>query len=210
MADNSAAWVKRAKELLSNQHPASESIQFATSLLTAMYGPRSAQIVAFNNGLAQIAKTAENANNALWHQGHLASGAIGNVIAEIENGLIVSLRTQVAGEIFAELVSLGKEILQGGSDSAKNVSAVLIAAAFEDLTRRMGSELAGVVGRPKLEDVLIALKNAGITKGGEVGTAQSYLKFRNDSLHADWANVSRAQVESCTAFIEAMLLKHFS
>ena len=86
----------------------------------------------------------------------------------------------------------------------------MIAAAFEDLMRRMGSELAGVVGRPKLEDVLIAVKNAGITKGGEVGTAQSFLKFRNDSLHADWTKVTRVQVESCTAFIEAILLKHFS
>jgi len=76
--------------------------------------------------------------------------------------------------------------------------------------RRMGSELAGLVGRPKLDEVLSTLKDAGITKGGEVGVAQSFLKFRNDSLHADWANVSRAQVEACAAFIEAMLLKHFS
>lgn len=71
----------------------------------------------------------------------------------------------MAGEIFAELVRLGKETLQDGTDSAKNVSAVLIAAAFEDLMRRMGSDLAGVVGRPKLEDVLIALKNAGKEDG---------------------------------------------
>ena len=80
----------------------------------------------------------------------------------------------------------------------------------EDLMRRMGSELAGVTGRPNLEEVLSALKNAGILKGGEVGTAQSYLKFRNDSLHADWAKVQKSQVQSCTAFIEALLVKHFS
>jgi hypothetical protein len=51
------------------------------------------------------------------------------------------------------------------------------AAAFEDLMRRMGSELAAVTRRPK--------------------------KFRNDSLHADWAKVSRAQVESCVAFLRS-------
>jgi len=60
----------------------------------------------------------------------------------------------VAGEIFAELVGLGKETLQDDTEAGKNVSAVLIAAAFEDLIRRMGSELAAVVGRPKLEEVL--------------------------------------------------------
>jgi hypothetical protein len=69
----------------------------------------------------------------------------------------------------------------------------------------MGSELAGVVGRPKLEEVLTALKN-GVLKGGEVGTAQSHLKFRNDSLHADWPKVQKSQVQSCIALIEALLV----
>jgi hypothetical protein len=123
---------------------------------------------------------------------------------------LLSLRAFVAGEIFAELVGLGKEILTDDTEAAKNVSAVLIAAAFEDLMRRMGTELAGVTGRPKLEDVLAALTNASILRGGEVGTAQSYLKFKNDSLHADWAKVQRSQVQSCIAFIEVLLMKHFS
>jgi hypothetical protein len=154
---------------------------------------------------------APNPTNSSHHQERLATGAIQNTVAEIKSGLIVSLRAQVAGEIFAELVGLGKEVLEGDTEAAKNVSAVLIAAAFEDLMRRMGSELAGVVGRPpKLEIVLTALKDAEILKGGEVGTAQSYLKFRNDSLHADWAKVQRSQVQSCIAFIEALLTKHFS
>lgn len=210
MPDNSEAWLNRAKAVLTDRASQSEAIQFAVSLLVAMYGPRSPQLDGFNNGLAQIAKSAKAGSDVLFFQHRHATGAIRNVIAEIEGGLIVRLRTQVAGEVFSELVALGKEILQGGSDASKNVSAVLIAAAFEDLMRRMGSELAGLVGRPKLDEVLSTLKDAGITKGGEVGVAQSFLKFRNDSLHADWANVSRAQVEACAAFIEAMLLKHFS
>jgi hypothetical protein len=45
-----------------------------------------------------------------------------------ENGLIASLRAQVAGEVFAELVGLSKETLKDRTESAKNVSAVLIAA----------------------------------------------------------------------------------
>src|SRR6267378_4855559 len=202
MAVNAEAWLARAKAVLSGQHQGSE-VQAAISLLTAVYGPQSAQLNAFTTGLAQIAKLAPNPTNSQHHQVINACGAISNVVAEIESGLITSLRAQVAGEIFAELVGLGKETLQDDTEAAKNVSAVLIAAAFEDLMRRMGSELAGVVGRPKLEEVLTALKNAGILNGGEVGTAQSYLKFRNDSLHADWAKVQKSQVQSCTAFIEA-------
>jgi hypothetical protein len=210
MANKADAWLARAKEVLAQPQPAQEAVQFAISLLSAMYGPHSPQMDAFTIGLAQVARLAPNPTNSDHHQWLHAFGAIRNVVAEIEGGLIVSLRAQVAGEIFSELVGLGKEVLQDDSDSAKNVSAVLIASAFEDLFRRMGSELAGVVGRPKLEEVLTALKNAGVLKGGEVGTAQSYLKFRNDSLHADWPKVQKSQVQSCIAFIEVLLVKHFS
>lgn len=209
---NTEPLLKRAQEVLAQPQSinASEQVQFATSMLTMLHGSQSTQLKAFLDGCAAISKNTTGASNAAHHLYYHSQGAIRNAIAEVEGGLIVSLRAQVAGEIFSELVGLGKETLDDDTESAKNVSAVLIAAAFEDLMRRMGSELAGVVGRPKLEEVLTALKNAGILKGGEMGTAQSYLKFRNDSLHADWAKVQKSQIQSCTAFIEALLVKHFS
>lgn len=212
MPNIAEAWIARAKEVLKlyEERRAPEVVPFAVSLLTSLYGPNSPQLEAFNIAQAQIAKQSENPRDAAFYQGQQAHTTIKNVVAESESGLIGSLRAQVAGEILSELVALGKDTLTGGTESAKNVSAVLIAAAFEDLMRRMGSELAGVVGRPKLEDVLTALKNAGVLKGGEVGTAQSYLKFRNDSLHADWTKVQQSQVQSCTAFLEVLLVKHFS
>jgi len=210
MPNNSEAWLKRAKALIAGGRVGSEEVQFAVSFLTAIYGPQSPQLNAYTTALAQIAKSASHPTGAAHYQGAHARGVIQNVVAEIEGGLISSLRAQVTGEIFADLIGLGNEMLEDDTESAKNVSAVLIAAAFEDLMRRMGSELAGVVGRPKLEEVITSLKTAGVLKGGEVGTAQSYLKFRNDSLHADWEKVQRSQVQSCIAFIEALLVNHFS
>jgi hypothetical protein len=153
MADNTPAWLKRAKEILKEatpeMGPSEQAIPFAISMYTAIYGPQSTQLMALKD-----------------EQQLSANSAITNIIAEIEGGLIADTRAQIAGEVLSELVGLGKEILSDGGESAKNVSAVLIAAAFEDLIRRMGSELAGVTGRPKLEDVLIALKNAGVLKAG--------------------------------------------
>ena len=202
-------WLKRANELL-QERASSEAVQFAVSMTAEIYGAQSPQMLGLNAALAQIAKAAKDPNTAMWYQSHHAHAAIKNIVAEIDGGLISSIRAQVAGEILSELVRLGKEILGEQTDSAKNVAAVLVAAAFEDLMRRMGQELGGVVGRPSLQDVVTALKDACVLKGGEIGTAQSFLKFRNDSLHADWANVSRVLVEFCTAFIDAMLIKHFS
>jgi hypothetical protein len=209
VGDITEAWVTRANAVLGT-HDTAQTVQFANSLLTAMYGPESTQIKTFTNALAQIAKVAANATNCAHNQMLWANGTIRNVLGEIESGLIVNLRALVAGEVFAELVGLGKEILADGTEPSKNVAAVLIAAAFEDLLRRMGTELAGVLGRPNLEDVIGKLKSADVLKGGEVGTALSYLKFRNDSLHADWTKVQTSQVQSCIAFIEALLIKHFS
>jgi hypothetical protein len=139
----------------------------------------------------------------------LALGTITNTLMELEAGLIISIRTAVTGEVLAELLGLAKEILNEKSDTSKNVCAVLVAAAYEDMIRRMGQEFASVTSRPSLQEVITALKEQNLLKGGEIGTAQSYLKFRNDSLHADWDNVSRSQVESCLAFVESLLLKHF-
>jgi hypothetical protein len=216
MAFDSAAWIKRADKVISlgdsaSQAVGSEATQFATSLLTALYGPQSTQLKAFSASCDAILKTKQSGLGGVSVElCRHARGTIINAKAELESGLVGNLRVQVTGEVLADLLSLGKEILHGGTDVEKNVAAVLIAAAFEDLMRRMGAEFAGVVGRPSLQDVVTALKDAGVLKGGEIGTAQSFLKFRNDSLHADWSNVSRAQVESCTAFVDSMLLKHFS
>jgi hypothetical protein len=215
MIDNSSAWIARADVLLNHQYRnapqvAAEAAQFATSMLTALYGSESPQLKAFRASCDAVSKGKEGAGGKAFELSALSLGTISNAKAELEAGLIAKLRVLVAGEILAELVRLGKEILEEKTDAAKNVAAVMIAAAFEDLLRRMGVELATVEGRPNLQDVLNVLKDAGVLKGGEIGTAQSFLKFRNDSLHADWANVSRAQVESCTGFIDAMLVKHFS
>ena len=208
MPNNVEAWLQRAQEVLGKGHISREAIAFAPSILTALYGPKSAQLEAFEHRMQEISRSGKE--NADYQRLDIAFSTIQNVIAEAKNGLIVDLRSQIAGEVLAELVGLGKEILADDTESAKNVSAVLIAAAFEDLIRRMGSELAGVAGQPKLEEVLGGLKTAGILKGGEIGIAQSYLKFRNDSLHADWPNVQKSQVQTCIAFIESLLLKHFS
>ena len=73
----------------------------------------------------------------------------------------------------------------------------------------MGENLADVTGRPDLQDVLIKLKDARIIEPPQIGIAQSYLKFRNDALHADWNNIDRTSAHSVLAFVEQLLLKHF-
>ena len=90
------------------------------------------------------------------------------------------------------------------------MAAVLTAAVFEDTIRRMGKEFAGVIGRDDLEKVMGELKTAEILKAPQLGTALSYLSFRNHALHAYWDKIERASVQSCLGFVEELLLKHFA
>lgn len=57
-----------------------------------------------------------------------------NIKAELRGGLIKNVRALIAGENIAELLALAKDVLSQDSEPAKNVGAVLVAAAFEDLT----------------------------------------------------------------------------
>jgi hypothetical protein len=107
-------------------------------------------------------------------------------------------------------LALAKENLDDRSDSGKNIASILVAAAYEDLLRRMGRDLAGVSDRPKLTSVVKVFKDAGVLQGGSIATAQGYLKFRHDALHADWDKIDRPPIPSVIGFPEGLLLKHFS
>lgn len=58
-------------------------------------------------------------------------------------------------------------------------------------------------------DLEIASK-IGMYDAKQEQTSPELPKTRNDSLHADWANVQHSQVQSCIGFIEPLLVKHFS
>jgi hypothetical protein len=212
--DNSDRWLRQAEEILNRgsggSGAGSEAVQFATSMLTALYGQESPQLRQFRDGCEANAKISANPRNMYFNLWQHAIGAIRHAKGELEAGLIVRLRVTVAGEILQELMGLAKEIMVERTEQAKDVGAVLTAAAYEGLMRKMGEEFAGLQGRPRLEEVVSALKAANVLRGGQVGTALSYLRFRNDSLHADWTNVDRSQVESCLSFGESLLAKHFS
>jgi hypothetical protein len=203
MIDNFEAWSTEAETMLKGGSgiSATEAVHFATSMLAAFYGAESPQLRQFQDGC--------KGGTPFLLLRH-SFGEIRAALRELKAGLIVSLRATVAGQVLAELIRLAKDILADRTEAATRVGSVLVAAAYEGVLRRMGEEYAGVTNRPKLQDVITALKDKGALRGGQVATAQGYLKFRNDSLHADWNEVDLSQVNSCLAFAESLLLKHFS
>jgi hypothetical protein len=184
---------------------AAQITQGCVSLLTLVYGAKSNQLVQFDTTIAGISSVSRN----YWIITS-CQGVLRNLKREIEQGLTGSLRQQITGEVLTDLVQFARSALDEGGDGAKNVAAVLTAAAFEDTIRRMGQTLAGVIGQEDLSDVLKKLKDAGVIQSPQAGIAQAYLSFRNHALHANWNNIQRESVLSVLGFVEQLLLKHFS
>lgn len=123
-------------------------------------------------------------------------GALQSLRREVETGLVGNVGLQASGEILGDFLALAREALAETTAARTNVAAVLVAAAFEDTLRRLAEGKAGLRVRPKLEEVVGILKAANILKGAAVSTANGYLKFRNDALHADWDDLSSSTVSS--------------
>jgi hypothetical protein len=212
MSINTDVWLQRASSQLEQRRMApsgsqsGEMLNFAISMATAFYGPTSPQVELIKRRAEAIPKEKGNAYPHIMIY-EFAHGAVTNMVAEIQGGLIQNMRLGIAGEILADLIGMAKDAL---AENSVQVAAVLSAAAFEDLMRRLGQEKAGITARLKLEQILIELKEKGVLQGGEPGVAQSFLKFRNDSLHADWQNVTESQVTSCLGLLDSLVLKHLS
>jgi hypothetical protein len=209
--------LKRIDDLLNKQVHSSTSISDASelsqgciSMLSLVHGQRSIQVQQFIASIAGITKIAPQAPHSNMQVVTASKGALQNLKGEIEAGLTGSLRHQITGEVLTDLIQLARVVLEEPGDGAKNVAAVLAAAAFEDTLRRMGETFAGVVGKEDLPDVLTALKDAGVIQGPQVGIAQGYFNLRNRALHANWNEIERESVLSALGFVEGLLIKHFS
>jgi len=190
-----------------------ELLNGAISLVTICYGPESTQcsgLINYRDELVSNSINEHQRKQTMVHAIHFTNGAIATLLSELDVGLVGNLQQQIAGEVLGDLIQLAKVALSENKPETINVAAVLAAASYEDTIRRMGNQLAGITDRRDLEKVLIVLKEKGHLKGAQVGIAQSYLKFRNDALHADWDDIEKESVNSCLSFVEGLLLKHFS
>jgi hypothetical protein len=184
-----------------------EAYSGALSLMVLVYGAGSPQV-------RDLTQKGESFATRFYGAGlednlsSVATGALQNLKAEIDGGLIVALQKTITGDVLADFLQLGRAALDEAGDDAKNVAAVLAAALFEDTLRRLAL-VNGIPHIEKLQDTLTALKDNSVMQGSQVGIANSYLNFRNSALHAQWDRVERESIASVLGFVEQLLLKHF-
>ncbi len=179
-------------------------------IMLALYGTNSSQEKALRTSIEMlINKEAPSSPFVINNSVAAIGGVLAAIKAELDSGFIGSLRATLTGEVLTDFIKLARMTLEESGDDAKNVTAVLAAAAFEDVLRKL-ADLKGIDHQEKLADVLTVLKDVGVLQGAEVGIAQSYLSFRNRSLHARWNEVDRPSIESVLAFTEQVILKHLT
>ncbi len=179
-------------------------------IMLALYGTDSSQEKALRASIERLTnKDHPSASYVINNSVAAIGGVLAAIKAELDSGFIGSLRATLTGEVLTDFIKLARMTLEESGDDAKNVAAVLAAAAFEDVLRKL-ADLKGIDHQEKLADVMTALKDVGVLQGAEVGIAQSYLSFRNRSLHARWNEVDRPAIESALAFTEQVILKHLT
>jgi hypothetical protein len=178
--------------------------------MSQMYGGReSLQVQALLKRSTEIAASGVVENRKKLLLTDAVAGALTNLEEEVRGGLLAAIERRVTSDVLSDFVQLARAALAETGDGAKNVAAVLAAAAFEDTLRRVAKRHAGVIGQDKLFDVVSALKESGLLVAPQLGIAQSYLQFRNLALHAEWSGIERAAVESCLGFVEQFLMSSF-
>lgn len=177
-------------------------------VMQALYGLNSSRECDLRSYIERLSEKTHPSNPHIIKQSIAAIiGALTSIKNELDSGFLGSLQAGIAAELLTDLTKLARAVLDQDDDGAKNVAAVLAAAAFEDTVRKLAT-FHGTPHQDKLVDVLTDLKAANVLQGAEVGIAQSYLGFRNKALHAKWSEVDRPAVHAVLAFTAQLILKH--
>jgi len=137
---------------------------------------------------------------------NLSSGTLKSIKDEIESGLTGDLERQAQGDVFGDFINLAKETL----DKNKNVAAVLVSAALEDVLKRFALQNGLDVADADMAQVINTLKSRSLLKGPQARIAQGYTKFRNKAFHAEWDTIDKPSVSSAIGFTESFILEKFS
>ncbi len=169
------------------------------SLIRAVYGERSPQYENFLTAFAAC-RGYERDVNAL-------KGIFLSAKEDFEGGYVFDVDLRVSGEVFGDFLALAKQSL---SEGHKDVAAVLASAALEDAMKRFAQVSGLDVDGRTMQSVVNALKGASLIEGAMKPLLDAMVTIRNKALHADWGNISDADVSSVIGYTERFLLTKFS
>jgi hypothetical protein len=172
----------------------------ALSLIRTVFGESSPHFVRLNTELNQT-------NNNFVGPRHLDAcrGIFMGAKSDADAGFLTKLEAEITFEVFGDFVSLAKASLAEGHHT---VAAVLACAALEDALKRHAARNGLQVEGKTMEDVVNALKGAGLVSGAQKALLGAMPKVRNFAMHADWDKITPQDAGSVIGFVESFLLAH--
>lgn len=171
----------------------------AQSLILKVFGEGAPH---YQNFLAQL-----NSCGGGSHDVNALYGIFLSAKDDFEGGYVFDVDLRISGEVFGDFVGLAKQSLAEGH---KDVAAVLACAALEDALKRFALANDLSVGDKGMQDVVNALKGAGLVAGAQKSLLDAMPRIRNYALHANWDKISEPDVSSVLGFVEQFLLSKFS
>jgi hypothetical protein len=175
--------------------------QWATSaqnLILAVYTDKSPHYVNFVKAYAVCRGTDE--------QVRTLHAVFSSAKEDFEGGYVFNEELRVSGEVFGDFVALARRSL---SEGQKDVAAVLACAALEDALKRYATIRGVAVADKPMQEVINALKSAGLVAGAQKSLLDVMPRVRNFAMHGDWAKISEPDVSSVLGFVEQFLLTKF-
>lgn len=108
---------------------ANELFHGTLTVMSNLYGDGSSQIEILRKTYSDILAKQSRASLVSYELIELVRGILSNIKKELDSGFVGSLQKHIAGGVIADFIQLAKSILNDPGDAAKNVAAVLTAAA---------------------------------------------------------------------------------
>ena len=185
--------------------PPEQFYAWATSALHAIqgvFGKESPHYQRFEQEMKSIS------NNYVWDRKlETFRGVFLGAKSDVDGGHLFALQASFSGEVFGDFVASAKAALNEGQHA---VAAVLACAALEDTLKRFARLNGLSVDGQTMEDVVNALKSAGLVSGAQKTLLSAMPKIRNQAMHAEWSKLTPQDVGSVIGYVEQFLLSHFS
>lgn len=165
------------------------------NLLELTFGAQSS----FTQRLEKIIAKSNNENQ----DRKAALGLLTAAAEDYERGYLTSLRREISDELIIDLCLSAESLV---ADGRKEPAAVLAAAALEDCLRRRAEDNGVWKEGNGLSENANALKTVGVLSGATAKMVPSWNKFRNNAMHADWAQITEAEITGVTGFLKTFVV----
>jgi hypothetical protein len=136
---------------------------------------------------------------------HSIASLLRSLLADIDAGLIGTLKTKVQAETFEDFLDHAIAYRnRGGKDQAGVIAGVV----FEDTMRKIYADNIDKVARPELEQVIIALTKKEVITEEQAKQARVAQLVRTKATHAEWTGFTMEGVDDTIKITKALIETH--